>query len=1837
MSPQNNKIQTTRFMSKGDTKQNWSENNPILLEREVGYELDTNSYKIGDGVTHWNELPYATIGIKDNDKIILQSNQVYLSNNKKLLTKDDLPTGGDTAGGVGQATADNGEIFNNYEKNKAVGNYSHSEGTDTIAYGNYSHAEGRGINGKESLIEDNEFGSLIELVNRLGGIKIASVIKNENGVESLLEATLTINKYIFDLEGLDELPYECLMEIENNILVPVKNAALISISESDILGNQTARIKFDLYNEKANGITKEQKITNIYSGTAIGEASHSEGYKSNALGKYSHVEGEYAVALGTAAHAEGRQTNAKGNYSHTEGRETQTIGKHSHAEGYGTHAINNNSHAEGSETIANGENSHAEGYGTHAIGKDSHAEGYETYATGKDSHTEGYNTQANKDRSHAEGNSTQANGKQSHAEGWKAIANGDNSHAEGRSTIANGENSHAEGYNTQANGYASHAEGWNTIASSEYQNVIGKFNIEDYENKYVAVIGNGQPSGRNYDYTTKISTASYSGSLDASKRIATFQPWEYGQEIGKGQTPYTMHFGMTVTELTAPLYLEYNYSIDGGAKRTLLTFSNSQVGVGQGFNDSNKIIDVTVPYTINIFMNTIDCDGVIYINDQLLYQGSLRNSSNDIKWREIRVFSLAASENIKFTATDINASIYNNIVSTNDAIMHYIIDDKALRAPALLNSILPLEQKAIKGYFYKQLENSWAENKVVIENNDDQTYSVQAPNYSNAYTLDWDGNAWFAGDVVAGDISLIDTAITVEALDLKVNNAASITIGLDEVVPENVLPGICNFTLIPQTKIGVINIYGDTRGFFNPEKDDNFYGMEVPLITTRGKIVVKKGEEIKYEKEIPELINFSGISDEMKNDKITKRWSGRFYINRTPNEVNIVDNDVTADQAHPNYIFTWLFTKDDFADLGIPTMRSNSIPIVSPIFLGSDLNDVNNKAWTYAHPVIANFSYNSATEEYQLKCRMRSYNPTAFLQWTKSYFCYPLENEQYIINNTLFLYLNDGYKVTFEQDNEFEPFWNRAIKEGFCPFFSKNSNNQVVSWWRGVPSNAETYINTTPTVAIIAPLSISGSLEGMEQVAKELNKNKSEISIGTEYNNYAWIGNGDGSTDYSTKIQNKLDEVYNQGGGTIYLGSGIYPISQELLVRENVRIVGAGKGVTCIRQTSDNTNALVLTGWRIGLQDLTIELSGKCTDITACVVTRPDNIKCRYYDIENVEFIGTYDFKWTNGYATIPAEALTYKGVGIYSTDYFNFSEVSITASHLYAGVYGGGSDNTLNVYASECRYAVYAKGGQNIYNVVAHSFYAGDSEGKTLVLSDCAVYCDVENLSSFNVRYGDEQHARCIIEFSSKSINNSYTISSLTSYTTNTLYPWHPEEGTPPRAHVIDNGLGNVNVSPLKDMPYAIGSRTRELSGLVSPRLNLNGAADNALSGVGKWGDISSNIMWQSNGIELGDVCRYPDGKAQLGSLPYIKSTVSPSVENPIDIEIDVSDRPIYGSLNAWIQFYHQNVAKQMILSFDTSNDGIYNKTINITENYNTVFWFNQQTSNDVIYRIKISIIEALKIPELTYQDGGHNINTINYNADGLIAISNIGCVENSPFGRAFLGECGGNLYGNVDMHNNTFKNVATPTESNDAVNKSYVDDGLTSKADKSDLDWKLIGETEVTEEDITAAGEDGVTAVIIDFGKPIDSWYSETMVITEIPISSDINNFTNGRLFVLFGKTEEGAINRSDGSPALVASQGNNALLTPAWNQQHIITSNWLGKKDLTHSYVNYRGYNAATGYTVTPYTTESWSNKANSIVNCRYLAIRGCHNVPKTDPVEKIIFKFPAGSKISIYGRM
>lgn len=103
----------------------------------------------------------------------------------------------------------------------------------------------------------------------------------------------------------------------------------------------------------------------------------------------------------------------------------------------------------------------------------------------------GVGVEASGNGSFAQGGGAKASNNYSHAEGSGTTASGDYSHAEGSNTIASGVGSHAEGDSTTASGASSHAEGYGSKASSQFQHVQGKYNIEDTNNKYAHIVGNG--------------------------------------------------------------------------------------------------------------------------------------------------------------------------------------------------------------------------------------------------------------------------------------------------------------------------------------------------------------------------------------------------------------------------------------------------------------------------------------------------------------------------------------------------------------------------------------------------------------------------------------------------------------------------------------------------------------------------------------------------------------------------------------------------------------------------------------------------------------------------------------------------------------------------------------------------------------------------------------------------------------------------------------------------------------------------------------------------------------------------------------------------------------------------------------------------------------------------------------------------------------------------------------------------------------------------------------------------------------------------------------------------
>lgn len=94
------------------------------------------------------------------------------------------------------------------------------------------------------------------------------------------------------------------------------------------------------------------------------------------------------------------------------------------------------------------------------------------------------------------------------------IASGALSHAEGNNTVASGYGAHAQNIDTTASNDATTAVGFKTKASGIHQFVGGRYNIEDTNNKYAFIIGNGDDNGR-----SNALSVDWDGNIEATSLI----------------------------------------------------------------------------------------------------------------------------------------------------------------------------------------------------------------------------------------------------------------------------------------------------------------------------------------------------------------------------------------------------------------------------------------------------------------------------------------------------------------------------------------------------------------------------------------------------------------------------------------------------------------------------------------------------------------------------------------------------------------------------------------------------------------------------------------------------------------------------------------------------------------------------------------------------------------------------------------------------------------------------------------------------------------------------------------------------------------------------------------------------------------------------------------------------------------------------------------------------------------------------------------------------------------------------------------------------------------------
>lgn len=225
-----------------------------------------------------------------------------------------------------------------------------------------------------------------------------------------------------------------------------------------------------------------------YAATSFGRSNTASGVKSVAIGYNNTSSGEGSIAFGNSnissskgSFASGTSNNAIGINSFAAGHSNKVQGKYSIALGYNNTSSGEGSTAFGNSNTASNKGSFASGTGNKAIGTNSFALGSTNRATGTSSFAHGYNNDATQTGSAVFGTNSKSQG--------------ESSFAAGAAVEASGHYSQAFGQKTKAIGACSFAEGKETIANGKHQHVQGKYNIEDTENRYAHIVGNGTDNG----------------------------------------------------------------------------------------------------------------------------------------------------------------------------------------------------------------------------------------------------------------------------------------------------------------------------------------------------------------------------------------------------------------------------------------------------------------------------------------------------------------------------------------------------------------------------------------------------------------------------------------------------------------------------------------------------------------------------------------------------------------------------------------------------------------------------------------------------------------------------------------------------------------------------------------------------------------------------------------------------------------------------------------------------------------------------------------------------------------------------------------------------------------------------------------------------------------------------------------------------------------------------------------------------------------------------------------------------------------------------------------------
>lgn len=318
------------------------------------------------------------------------------------------------------------------------------------------------------------------------------------------------------------------------------------------------------------------------------------------------------------------------------------------------------------------------------------------YTIGEFSFAEGYETKASGDTSHAEGYYTIANGQYSHAEGDSTEANGPGgSHAEGDNTVAKGRAAHAEGGATSAIGWYSHAEGLATEANKYYSHAEGYYTIAGAESQHVQGRYNIKDSNNTYAHIVGNGTSEDNRS-NAHTLDWNGNAWFAGKIIQDGVP-------IDPNDVATKSY------VDSVIPDTSEIPNNSNIVNGSAEGSLRSV-------------NSAAEDGVYTIGIDAIAEGYGTEANG----------RAAHAEGVHTNASGIGSHAEGNSTTASGHHSHAEGD----------HTIASGENQHVQGkYNVNDSNNTYAH---IVGN------GTSNDNRSNAHTLDWNGNAWFAGKLTVG-------------------------------------------------------------------------------------------------------------------------------------------------------------------------------------------------------------------------------------------------------------------------------------------------------------------------------------------------------------------------------------------------------------------------------------------------------------------------------------------------------------------------------------------------------------------------------------------------------------------------------------------------------------------------------------------------------------------------------------------------------------------------------------------------------------------------------------------------------------------------------------------------------------------------------------------------------------------------------------------------------------------------------------------------------------------------------------------------------------------------------